>query len=264
MISRQYKRLIRKQFKGDLSKKELEALEKGREEIAEVKAYIGSLSRVDELLTDTARENHAIDVKDAVMQSIRQLDKEIQADHYLKKSSQEMNPWTKTIRQFFPNPQWNLAFSFIAGILITSLLFGLFYDRESSGSISEQDITGTMGNKLSAASLTLPVELPDVKLNLQAYAMPQDFTQMTIEVESENPCMINISYNNTAFQVWSLRAMQDKPGCEIMAAYKAIRIGNSGKNTYSLLLKKLTYVSEELILDLYVAGNLEYSTHFEL
>ncbi|MBP6977143.1 MAG: hypothetical protein PHD61_10790 [Bacteroidales bacterium] len=264
MINRKYKRLIRKHFEGDLSPKERDRLEKGMQEVEGVKAYFESMSRVDELLTDSAVEISGTDLKDSVMQSIRQLQTDEQTRAGMRKSPPDMNPWVRTMSQAFVNPHWNLAYAFIAGILITSLLFSLVFDRSSSGSFSEQDLTGAMSNNHSAATLTLPVELPDVKIDLQAYSMPQDFIQVTLDIDSEKPCLINLFYNNSAFQVWSLRAMQNNPHCEILSAYKEIRIGNSGRNSYTLLLKKLTYVGEEIILDLYIEGNLEYSTHFEI
>ncbi len=264
MISRKYKRLIRKHFKEDLSPKERAYLENGVKEVAEVKSYMESMSRLDELLAGTIGEEPEADIKDSVMRSIRHLRAEDKSETTMKNTSTTMDPWRKAMSRLFPNPSWNIAFAFIAGVLITSLLFTLFYERGPSGGFTEQDLTGTMSSRSSEVSLTIPVDLPDVKINLQAYSMPQDFTQVTVDVDSEKICLINISYNNSAFQVWSLRAMQNRPDCEIMAAYKAIRIGNSGKNAYTLLMKKLTYVREELILEVYVEGNLEYSTHFEI
>jgi hypothetical protein len=106
----------------------------------------------------------------------------------------------------------------------------------------------------------LPVDLPDVKLNLSANPLPQNFTQLNLEVISDASSIIQLMFNTTSFQVWSLRSMESKPGCQIMAGYNYVEIGNQGQNSYVILLKKLTTIEEELTVSIFLDGNLEFNT----
>jgi hypothetical protein len=264
MISVNNKKILLQYLEGTLSGEDRKRLERELAENSEWKACLDEMIQLDEVLTDDARESPKIDLSDPIMNAIHQKMTVYEGDTGTIPRQVMVSPWKKTMNHLFPNPQWNVAWGFIAGVIAGIAVLSLFHLREPSGVVSEMDATGTFASKEAKETVLLPVDLPTVKLNLTSNTLPQNFTQLNMQVTSEKSSLIQLSFNTSSFQVWSLRPVENKQDCQILAGYDYIEIGNRGQNTYIILLKKLTTVEEELSVSIYQDGNLEFNSQIKI
>jgi hypothetical protein len=260
MISVNKKKILRQYLEGTLSGEDRKRLEKELAENSELKACLDEMIQLDEMLTETAKESPKIDLRDAIMNAIHQKRTVYERDTRAFPRQVGMSPLKKLMNRLFPNPQWNVAWGFIAGVIAGVAVLSLSHLREPSGVVSEMDAAGTFASKDAKEIVLLPVDLPSVKLKLTSNTLPQNFTQLNMQVTSEISSLIQLSFNTSSFQVWTLRSIENKQNCQILAGYNFVEIGNQGQNTYVILLKKLTSVEEELSVSIYQDGNLEFNT----
>ncbi|MDD5507815.1 MAG: hypothetical protein PHD25_05725 [Bacteroidales bacterium] len=264
MISPRHKKMLRSYLEGDLAEKERKQFEIELSENNEWRDFLEEMKAIDRILSEPDTSAPQADLLDPIMNAIRQ-NKDIYAENpepLHEKSAK--NTWQNALNRIFPNPQWNVAWGFIAGMVIGVAVMSLFHLKQPSETVSEMDATGSLATRDTKGTVLLPVDLPEIKLNLTANPLPQNYTQLNLEVISGTSSIIQLMFNTTSFQIWSLRSMESKPGCQIMAGYNYIEIGNQGHNSYVILLKKLTTIEEGLTVSIFLDGNLEFNTQVKL
>jgi hypothetical protein len=130
-----------------------------------------------------------------------------------------------------------------------------------SSRFEESLMTGTFSPANTPTTAMIPVNLENVRAEIRIDYLRQEYVQITFTVTSEVACNIKLMFNSGNIEIWDVRSLQSKPGCGIMNGYQMVEISNLGDNSYLVLVKKLTAVREELPLEIYIEGNLEYSTN---
>ncbi len=264
MISQKNKRMLRLYLEGNLTDTEKLQFEKELAVNTELSALLEDMNQVEHLLESSAASSTKADLLEPIMNSVWKLGKVYERKQRLQDDQIAAGTWQKTANRIFPTPHWNLAWGFIAGVIVGVAILSFFHPRQPSGGFSEMDATGTFAQKDATGFLILPVDLPAVKLNLAANPLPQSFIQLNLDVSSEENCLVQLSFNTSSFQVWSLRQVGNKPNCQILAGYNYVEIGNLGQNSYIILLKKLTTIEEELSVSIFRDGNLEYNSQVKI
>lgn len=264
MIRRRTKKLIHRYLEGNISPKDKQKLHDLMPENPEISTFIEEMMALETSLHEAARQQPRIDLVEPIMQSVREKEKISPVHQQMRDHHTYSHTLVKVVGQLFPSHPWNLAYSFIAGLIIGIIIFGVVSRQERAISFTEWEVSGSMVDKHAVEIAVVPVILPALEANIKAYRLPQDFTQVIVEVTSETSSLINISFRSSGFQVWSLKSVESKPDCHIMAGYSSIEIGNLGGNTYLILMKKLTDMEEELIVSIYTDGHLDYTTRLPI
>jgi hypothetical protein len=259
MIKPSTQRLIQQYIDGDISSRGKEKLERMLASDQEARDYLDSMEALDSVLSDDMEEKTEIDLKDTIIQAINQLNPALSVTSNAWQKQKPASRFHTFLENIFPDPRLNITYGFFGGILVGFVLFFLVFNWQQSDKLSDAGLSGTFGLEPSSNTQVIPIDAAEISARIRIDYLRQDYIQITYEINSEKPSNTKLSFNSSNIEIWDVKALMTKPGCGIMNGYQLVEIGNTGQNSYLVLVKKLTSLREELPLEIYIEGNLVYN-----
>ncbi len=240
--------LIQRYIDGELSSKEKLAAENLINNNGEAKKYHEDIISIDNALDEGAKSQVEIDLKERIMNEI--LRKEKTRESTIKAGS--------VFDRIFPNLRWNIAYAFVMGIIIGAIVVVLVPKQESVDDIPNSLLSGTISNNISGDLFSLPVDLPGLHLNINADKLQENYFKVLVEVMTEEAGMVNLSFNRSGFYMQSIQMLKQNNDCRIISNRSSVQFYNKGENTYILLMKKLSYLPEDINIQVYQEEAVKY------
>ena len=235
MIKRKIEKLVQRYLDGDVSFKEKKYIEGLIRDDQSVKEYYEQMKLLEEDLYLDAQSIEGVNIKDNVLNEIQ----------LMKMKKSVINDGSGFIEKMFANAGLNIAFAFVVGLIIGFFIFSPAIRQTDQPSIPESDLYGTISHEATTA-FTLPIELPSVKVSLNADYLPQDFIRISIDVSSEEQIRLRLSFNKDNFQPWNIKVINADPECRLFSDYNSVEVINKGENKYFVLLKKMNHLEDQI------------------
>lgn len=247
-MNKKEKILIQKYIDGDLSASEKEVVENIIRNNTDAEKYYNDLLSIDNLLKQESNESYKIDLKDQIMKEIQKNDS---IEEYTVNKESFYN-------KLFPNLRWRIAYAFVFGIIIGALIVALMPRKDSIKDLDESQLSGSISNNASSNVFTLPVDIPGVKLNITSDKLKENFIKILIDLKTDEPGMLSMSFNKSGFYLQSFRMLKENNECRINNNRNSVQLYNYGENVYVLLMKKMTQLPEDLNIQLFQDQMIKY------
>jgi len=240
--------LIQKYIDGELSPQEKIVVDGLIKNNIDAKKYYDDLNSIESMLKEDAQDKVSIDLKDQIMNEI--LRNEQRKDHPVKVEN--------ALDRIFPNPRWNVAYAFVLGIMIGALIFTLAPKQVNIEDIPESNLAGSMSNSSTGSAFILPVDIPGIHLNINADELQENYYKILVEVMTESPGMVNLSFNKSGFYLQSIKMLKENSECRITSNRSSVQMFNRGENKFIILMKKLSYLPEDINIQVFLDEMIKY------
>ncbi|MCK4677866.1 MAG: hypothetical protein KAT48_07025 [Bacteroidales bacterium] len=235
MIKRKIEKLVQRYLDGDVSFKEKKYVEELIRDDPSVKEYYEQMMLLEEDLYLDAQSIEGVNLKDDVLNEIQ----------IMKMKKKIIKDDAGFFEKVFANTRLNIAYAFALGLIIGFFIFSPAIRQKGQPSIPESDLYGTISHEATTA-FTLPIELPSVKVSLNADYLPQDFIRISMDISSEEQIRLRLSFNKDNFQPWNMKVISADPECRLLSDYNSVEVINKGENRYFVLLKKMNHLEEQI------------------
>ncbi len=236
MIKRKIEKLVQRYLDGEVSVKEKKFVEGLIKADPSVKEYYDQMKLLEEDLYLDAQSIEGANIKDEVLNEIHRMN--------IKKIT--IRDGSGFIEKMFANNRLNIAYAVVLGLIIGFFIFSPAIRQKDHSSIPESDLYGTIHSNEATTAFTLPIELPSIKVSLNANYLPQDFIRISIDVSSEEQIRLRLSFNKDNFQPWNMKVISADPECRLLSGYNSVEVINKGENRYFILLKKMNQLEEQI------------------
>jgi hypothetical protein len=247
-MTRKNQILIQQYIDGDLPEEKIKDIQHLIDKNSDAKKYYEEMKQVNDAIAGSVDKDIKVDLKDKIMNRIQ--GSETKNVYTVKTSNQT--------RAIFPNRHWNVAYAFILGIVIGALIVTFMPGEEGVDDIPESQISGSVSGNASGDIFSIPVDLPGVDLNIRADKLKENFYKIVIELFTEDQGMLNLSFNKSGFYLQSIQMLKQNPDCRITTNRSNVQMYNRGDNVYVLLIKKLSYLPEEMNIQVFLDETIKY------
>ena len=247
-MTRKEQLLIQNYLDGELSKTDNNLVEGLIKDNPELRRYYEDLSLIESALSEDEQSKADIDLKDQIMNEI------------LKNKQEEMKP-LRTERVFdrlFPNLRWNIAYAFVFGIVIGALVVTLATKQTINENIQDSYFSGAMSNSISGDVFSLPIDMPGMHINISADKLQENYYKVLVDVNTEEPGMVNMTFNKSGFYIQSIKMLKESNDCRITSNRSSVQMFNQGENKFLILMKKLSYLPEEINVQVFLDEMIKY------
>lgn len=254
MVTKKIKKLVQYYLDGELSGRDLLFIEELLKSNEEVRKYLDEMKSLNELLLEDARKEHTVSMKEQVMNAI------------VRKPSKKIQSTAKPafFEIVFGNYKWNLAYVFVAGLIIGFFIFSPVFKSSLKNQLQHEDIQGNLYQPENKALFSIPFHSDDLKINISGQELEKNFINISSEISSLSEVHVRISFDPSSFQVWSVKAISQHQNSRILSNMDAVDILSEGDNKFMLLLKKNNSLAQNIKVDVYRDDTLLYTEKITL
>lgn len=247
-MTQKHQILIQKYVDGELSLDEKIFIESLINDNPDARSYYQDIKSVQESLEEGAKHVVDIDLKEKIMKEIRKT--ETQNVYSMKSSYGSINVFGKM--------RWNIAYAFILGLIVGAFIIVLVPKKDNLKDIDESQISGSILSNMRGNAFTLPVDIQGAHLNLSADKLNENYFRILIEVQTDDQGVVNLSFNKSGFYLQSMKMLGENDQCRMASNRTSVQLYNAGENSYILLMKKLSYLAEEIKIQVYLDEMMKY------
>ncbi len=240
--------LIQKYIEGNLSPQEIIIAEDIIKNNDDAGKYYEDLNSIESVLKEGAEIKVNINLKEQIMNEIHRNNE--QKVHSVKTD--------KLFDRMFPSVRWSIAYAFILGIIIGALVVALVPKKDNLKDIDESQLSGSMLNSITGNAFNLPVEIPGIHMNIIADRLKENYLKIIVDLQNEIPGMVNLSFNKSGFYLQSIQILEENDECRITSSRNSVQMFNTGENKFIILMKKLSYLPEDINIQVFVDEIMKY------
>ena len=162
------------------------------------------------------------------------------------------------MERLVPNRNLMTGIVFLVGVVIGMLIAVLAESFYSTEKVDYDFLQGSMYNFNTPNTTNLDVDVENVKVDISAGFLEENFLQTIVEVKSGEDINLKFEFNPGDFSVALLKPITYGQGSNISGGSGFVNIANKGSNKYVFLLKGHNRLSDQIDVKIYQEGRIIY------